>query len=807
MRLLYKAFIQKQLKTISLLIILSFLVLIAIQVTTTVWVKNLTLIERVNQVNGAHSFIYTFSDERADFFRGLIRTYADRNGLEIDVKKSYAFPYTSGKSSHDIFVMGHIIGDSNQYEVIEGKSLSELVGYEVAISESYARQLIDEGTDPIGHIIVYENILPYPVEFEVVSVIDFVNFNDAYVSDKGLKDIPLFDYPFVSVALGNYNTIQQLAKEPSSYGKVVLQARFMDYSRLAESNLVKFILDTHAFDSTSEQILPLYEITDYLSTNEQLYKHLSLIGLLSFMVATAYSFLTYIKRQLIQNSKNIGLLSIVGVSDKNIIKVFLVRLGIIFVIATLLLVFVNSGVYIWFKNDRSLANVFDINRSILLLTVFGAILYFLLIYGIYYIQIQKTIATSLSSVKTKQRHYVQNLISNKPWMPVVVAFKSIFAHIGFFGSTVIITSVLLFTLITNCFVYFQMARIHNEDTLGLEFDYLVTNAEFDDFAMTESYAKAQTMLSKTSGLYFIEINYSEYIRTYYKSNALEFYSDMAPFVSVVEGSAPPDLSPTFLENRHAYRFTAASRKHMDMTDGYVYTDENLAKYKNPERGYLFYTMPHSFGLSMSHETAATISGTVNTLIDNGWITFVYRYRQMIDIGVPFMEMYILQVDEGVSSDEIEQAMDERQMTYISKDDVNHLLNQANIENQREIFYFIVFISGLLLFVLIMNVYAYGFINHMENQEDDKLLKQVGIMPKVHRKIRTNQYLMFTLTVLMMIQLLLWFVYPSIFDGVLKAYGLYFTIPLPSLMQNSTLLMMLGITGAAIVLNLPFKKSN
>ncbi len=812
MRLLVKAFVQKQLRSILVLGILSFLVLMAIQVTTTVWAKNLTLVERVDRVNGTHMYLYLnedatifpppFTQLKSDYYDEMILEYAKSKDTLIHTDRTYAFPYVAGYFDKDIYVMGYTSDDTNLYEVLEGAPLDSLTGYEIAITESYARMLRNEGIEPIGHTLsfpAYDDV----VDFQIVSVIDYVNINDAYVKDVGLKQIPLFDFPFVSVAFGAFDTLREIALEYPSLSKQVIQIRFEDYSRVMEAGLVKHLLDSFTVDVVEEKLLPLFEVTDYMSTNEQLFKHISIITLAVFMVATAYSFLIYIKRQLKQNTANIGLLSIVGITDRSIVKVFMLRLLLIFAFALLLIVLLNVGVVMMFQNDRSLANVFDLNRSIGLISILVALVYFFVIAFLYKRQIDHSIKTSLSSIKTKQQHFITDPQIHSPTLSILTAFKSLFAHRGFILSSMIIVTSLLVMIISNVLIFYQMNHIYNKETLGMKFDYIVTDAPFAHFEFTSQYADHQVMLEKTSNLYFVEIDYKNNIRSYYKSNMIVFNSYMAPFVDVVEGTTPPDLDKVFWEDKLHYTYSMASRKHMDIRNGFVYNDENLEKYwRVPARGYLFYAIPHRF--YHNRETAAKINGTFNSLIDNGWIAYVYRERPMFELFAPYMEMYLIDMKDDVDPILFEQAMDQQNIQYMSNAKIIEALNQANQENQRNIFYFIVFLSSLLVIVMLTNLSAYGSIQAVDHKEDYRLYQQIGLKIKTQRMIKINQALIFGLGILLLTQIGLWVFYPLIFDGVLKAYGLYYTIELPTLLNHGWTIV-LGISLIlALLINLPYK---
>jgi hypothetical protein len=811
MKLLFKAFVQRQLKTVSLLVFLSFLVLVSIQVTTTIWTKDLTLVNRINQVNGTHTYIMSPPMNRpiatsfgqigigADQFEALIDHYQLTSRQSLQVERSFAFPFTG---DYDIFVLGYTSEDqSNDYEVIEGKALADIEGFEVAITESYARQLKKDGTNPLQSTLTFE-IANQTFVFNVVSIIDFVNFNDAYVSDKGLKDIPLFDYPFTSVAYGNYETIKSLSSEFQSFSKEVLQVRFDDYSRRAEENLVTSLLNSYRMDVENEKIIASYEITDYLSTNELLYKHVSMFSLIGFILATAYSFVVFIKRQLKQNASNIGVMSILGLEDKKIKTVFRVRLFVIFFAAFALFIMLNAFILLMFKNDRSLVNVIDINSIIFSISILAASSYFLVITLIYNQQISKTIKTSFSSIKTKQQTFIKNPQTRNATLPAIIAFKSLFAHKGFFASSLLVISLLMFTLFSNIAISSQISEIYNEQTLGVKFDYLIQEAPFSQFEFTGQYATDQVMIEKRSDLYFVDIDYSEYHRSYYKGNMLIFWHIIEPFVDIVEGEAPPDWRQIYSEFPENYRFALASRKHMDVRNAYVYNDENIAKYKQPERGYLFYSIPHL--AYNSQETAATISGTVNTLIDNGWIMYVYRKRQMIEVGVPYLPMYLTNLKDDVDHEQFELAMQSEGINYISFKQVVEMLNNANKENQQEIFYFMSFIIGLLSFVLIVNVIAYTLIQSMENKKDYTLFKQIGIKPKIHRKIVANQYLLYALLAFVISQVFFSIGYPILLDGVLKAYGLYFTTQLNTVIQYSISILIAVLLIVIGLMNIPEK---
>ena len=807
MKILNKTFLKKQLKTIVLLSVLSFLVLISIQITATTWSKNLTLINRIDQVKGSHTYIFTFDDSFTkydmsyyenvvwegfgiarfeEYLKRYDQAYEDRTKLHVE--RTIAFPYQYGS---DFFVLGYTSVDgSHQFDVLQGKNLTELKGNEIAITESYARGLKKQESEILGSIISVD-VGQETVDFEVASVIDFVNFNDGYVSDKGLQSIPFIDLPFTAAAYGNLEALTKLAQTHSTASKEVLQIRFENYSKLEEKQLIKNMLDTYGVDVKQEKIIAAYELSDNLSINEQLFKHISMVTLIGFLVATTYSFMVFLKRQLKQNARDIGLLTILGLEHSKIMNALSLRIGIIYASAYGLFALVNVIMKLQFRNNRMLAQVFDINMPILTITIIASLIYFLIIFGLYSLQIQKTIDASLHSVKTKQQFFIKRPQINQRQMPFIVAFRSLFAQLEFTLSSIVIVGILIFLVVTNLGITSQTSEIYNEETLGLNFDYVVTDVPFSIFELTQPYASDQSIVNKQIDIYFADINFSQTFRAYYKGNLLVFYNDIIPFTKVVHGDYPPEWKDIKDEYPTRYNFMLVSKKHMDIRDAFIYSSENMAKYRSVERAYMFYTYPNAFYMGMANETAAPINGTVNTLIDNGWISYDFVKRQEHELNFPHIYMYLINLKEDVDVAAFESQLDRENVQYMSFESVTGILNQANQINQRETFYFMNFMLAMLIVVLIVNSVAFVIIQKEEVETTNNTLKRLGVTLGNVRKIMINQYIIVMLVMVVLSFIFFLIGYPYLFKGVLDAYGLYYTISL-----NQTIHYILGYVSAA-----------
>lgn len=792
MKLVLKAILHKKFTSMTSLIILSFMVLLAAQVTISLYSKNTSLVSRIDAIQGAHLHVYqTLNGDSFDLKSIPIE------GVTMD--STYAIHYSPGSSSNDIFLEGYVSNNNNFYQVIEGKELRKLDAYEIAITESYARALRNKNIDPIGHIIKYQRGNQDPVDFQVVSIIDYPNFNDMYQGSYELKNIGLFDYPATSVAIGNYQTIQQLAdKNKNDESSRLVHKIYIDqYSAKRERAIVKQISD--AIDVSKRyriNVAPLYEITRLQAPADILFQFLSPFVLGGLLIGTGYTFYIFLRKQLMQDAKTIGMLVLQGVRRKTIIASYGIEFFIIAGFGLLFFIIMNIFLLKETASNRSLSLFLDSNSVIIVRTLLLFVVYCCGLMILFYMQLKRYMHNALTSAKTSDYSFVKQKPLQKNWLTLQLVLKSMSSTWKHTLGSILSLSVIAFTLLVSLASAYEVSKIYNRDTLGVTFDYLAGATPFEIYHGAKNFSENTVIVVKWSNLYFLDLDFASGKRTYYKSNMLFFMNRMDGFVEPYNGQ-PIDLEAEqrFLEYRKYLRYTAASRRHMDERGLSIYgtkTKESITKQ------YLFYQLDNYPG---DKETAAPISATVNTLIDNGWIAFDLRFfseKPDDNIG-GIVPMFLMNVKDEAKGKDLEEYLSVNKITYQSYDEVIRILNNMNQENNKKTLYMLFAVSTMMLFVGILNLLTSIQYNFLMHEKNDTFLHRIGIRKSILRRKTVLQEMITIVFALSFAGFAFLLGYPLIHAGLLRVYGLYVMPELPFVYYSwYALALLVGMFGIAMI---------
>jgi hypothetical protein len=801
--MMFKAFMRKQWGLISMVSMMIVMLLLSTQVFMTYQFKHETMSQRVVNTNSPQVMVHVHNRFYVRYLEEAVRWYNEQVEFE-HLKVSLEETVVLNTSMNNFKLLYEVLTPTLKHSLplIEGKPLSELQADEAAIMPSYASELRKQGIDPLTHTLTLETING-DLTFKIVSIVDYPNYNDPYIHDNGLKTIPLFDFPYPSAALILEDQVKDVLyiEESSSFfgqeSKTInfasgissaFHLRFDNYSLENERILMNFMYRNLGYIPDAITFYPLYEYSDYLSTNEQLYSMITRYGLVGLSLLSALGLVVLLRQQFLQNIKSLGLLITLGHSYLKVSFILISRFIFAWLLGLGIWIGINALISPLFEYNQELSKIIDQTSLIIVMSASVVSVLFLLWMSISGYFSVRSLKYAHSSLKHQRKNTISLFPIKKHWK-VNVAIKGLASRLSFTTLMILMSGLILSSATSFILISHQVSNIYNKTTLGIQFDYIVLDAPFKHYEITNDIAKSQVWVQKFSNYLFVDVHYSKNYFNYYKSSVLFFMANMEGYVTPIEGTLPEDLRNTFREWKYDIRETMASRKQMEKTNSFIYSVENVSKYKSAERGYLFLSAINP--TQSNRETAAQIKGTMNTLIDQGWIAYVYRDQLMVEVAVPYLEMYLFNLDEGVSASEAEALMNEHNIQYMAFDEITTILNEVNKETQRQTLSFILLAVGLLLSLLLVVLSVYFKTMSLEQASNEKLLNQLGLKQATLKQIKVTQIGFVLSSGALISSLLLPILFQFMHDDMLQAYGLYTTIPLPVWMY-SVLIFLTGI---------------
>lgn len=792
--MLLKAFLRKQWGFITMVSMMVVMLLVSTQVLMTHQFKHETMIERVIRANAPQVMIHVHAFRFVQDIENAITSYnemIEQDGDYVHFEKTTVL----NVKRNNFGLLFEILTDTHKASlpVLEGKPLNEIAAHEAAIVQSYANELRNKGIDPFSYTLSLDTVLGIKT-FQVVSIIDYPNYNDTYIPDNGLKSIPLFDFPYPSVALILEDQVTNALSQEvetffydmrlvrTEFAPGVSQSfhlRLEEYSQESERQLMAFLYRNLGYYPDNITFYPLYEYSDYLSTNEQLYSMITRYGLWGMSLLSALGLVVLLRQQFLQNIKSLGLMITLGHSYVRVTIILISRFVFAWILGLFSWIILNVITYPVIQSQREIAKIIDQTNLILGYTALAVSLIYvlwILISGYYSV---RTLKYANGALKHQRKNTISFFPVGKNWK-VNVAIKGMLSRFGFTMSMIMMFAIITSMSVSFLLIFNQVSSIYNEKTLGVNFDYLVLDAPFRHYEITDTVAHSQVWIEKITNYLFVDVHYARNYYSYYKSSVLNFMGNMEGFVTPIEGSTPDDLNKVFWEYKNDIRYAMASRKQMERTNSFVYSIERVEQERSAERGYLFIS---SISPSRANkETAAQIQGTMNTLLDQGWIAYVYRSQPMIEIAVPYMEMYLFNMKEGLSNQEVEDVMDEHGIKYMSYKQIIEILNEVNRVNQRQTFTFIIVSVSLLWMLLLVVISNYFKTMRLEQRDNTALMMQLGLRNETYRQMKVAQRGYIFISGLIASTIILPILFSTMHEDMLKAYGLYTTkaLPLPIL---------------------------
>ena len=211
---IYKALHYQQRFQQFLLMILLLFAMLSVSISVSVFTRSDSIVARIDQMHATHTAI--ISDSPKGMYKFLDVIQKEEHCFDY-YEKTSVFPYapypgSSIQGSFPLYIEGYVKSDAN-YPLLDGKPLEKLIGNEIAITQSYAKQLEDKGIQVLGHKeVIKDPSNGKTYSFVIASIMEYPNYNQGYIGQNDINKVDMFTIAKPAVAIGNYETIKKLEK-------------------------------------------------------------------------------------------------------------------------------------------------------------------------------------------------------------------------------------------------------------------------------------------------------------------------------------------------------------------------------------------------------------------------------------------------------------------------------------------------------------------------------------------------------------------------------------------------------------------
>lgn len=699
---IFHALFNDSKKRIGILILLLTFVNVAIYLMVSLNYSKYIIQDEISNRNLPHTLInYSlgyFSDEELEYFQNdpsfitvedRIINYLDENDLKYQKVETILVNSDLKLETYH--------GDN--YKVLEGKSLESLGPMEVAITKEYAYKL---GSDPLGQVID----LYYGGSLEVVSIIEYPNYELAYNPLETLSDIGLFSESGYAPGIIVQDTLKILKVKEGEY----LAALYPEYGfGVAESRnaLLKIYYDEFSFDAEQKLLshIATYQNNWHIEGNigdvdslgvltrsnplpEMLKATLSTFVVSGIVISSVYAFYIHFKNQLHQNARAIATFSLIGVKRKYIVQAYLKLFGIIYILASLFLILAAF----------LLRSILKFTFRTILITLGLSTIFLMIVVAMFYTILWSWLRESHGLLKSGGFSFIHMGKLKQGIMILLLGLKRIammfklvlgFAFSIGLSAAIVLMSASALTSVSN---------IYHPKTLGLEFDYILISPTIDVYVdILDQGMDAAQVYKQTNRMY---LDYTIYnpVNNVTRGSVITIYDNLEPFITLDKGELPPHSSTFEGEGGTSFeRIEAlASKRIMDVNDLHVYSDP-----EGPvDKHYLFFK--ENLG---SYEHGIPVRGSFPTLLDRGFVSIDYQKLMLsaqINLDYPVMDT-IVKINEVMSPEAFETYLSDRDIEYIAMPQILDEFEAVNEKINQDSFNILAVIIVAMLFQVVVNL--------------------------------------------------------------------------------------------------------
>lgn len=548
----------------------------------------------------------------------------------------------------------------------------------------------------------------------------------------------------------------------------VVNIRFDRYSRELENELAEAIGKINvSVDNQRRSGFRLDTLASKLDKQPMVTSVLQVLStyvLMGVLLSSFYSFYIHFRNQIRTSTKEISALLMQGISWNKVVGVYLLELGLIFIISVGVFGLVSLVLHGLKMSDVLYASQMRIHAK----TLLYGLLYFLGLSLIIILSLspfkkdilmkfKKASQTQLSFVSLSSKNMIKTLSLKR-------VFKYIASTIGFAFSISLVSAIIVLSVSSSN----HLKNLYSKDTFGIQFDYMIRFTdearERDEiYALTQEFAETQAPIYKVPDIIFMDHSLWGGNSNFYRSSEIVFVNEIEAFVPLQEGTYPPHWTQIKGDPPPYKKEALVSRRHLDKRD--IKKSD-----KKVENSYLFYyESEDSF-----YESAYHIYGSVNALYNNGWVLSGYAPRYVSPGELVKVEtgQYVLNLKADTDIEAFETMLDSQNIEFLRYDMlIDDFQAMNNAMNQTALLISLT-VTVLMLVLLSINIGGLILSVKMEIKDDDSLLTQLGIAKGTLTRVNTSVMILRVMLSFIFLLLLIGIIYPFYFESLLSAFGLF-----------------------------------
>ena len=650
---------------------------------------------------------------------------------------------------------------ADEYKVIDGKALNELLDDEIAISKEYA--LTFDG-DPINQKIEF-----YNHTLIVKSIIEYPNYELAYQPLESLSDIPLFKEGIAGSGITTDKTINDIVSihfiqywlDQDYIGSIeelieysqnkLLKIKYDNFSFEKERELMNFLNSFQSYNFSLYDNTSNFESLTILTKSnpliEMLKSSISKFVVSMIVISSTYAFYIHLKNELHSKRKTLGTLNIVGVSFKEIIKTYFIFFTKIFSVSYLITIIITNILGYFKENFKP--------NSIILFYLFGlSLIFFILIFGIFLISLirnrskgyEEITSGGLSFIRLKemkQDRLIRNLSMKR-------FTKTINLTLGFALSLALSIAVVLISMSS----LNSIKNVYQQETLGLNFDYYIDNPNLDIYRSLKEKGMDLAAVYKEGNVTFLDYELNNPVDNITTGSTITIYDDIEPFITLDLGEFPPHVSTWVGESYDALLWRTdilASKRLMDINDLYVSSDPN-----GPVDKHYLFTKENV----NDYERALPIRGSFVTLMDRGFISYNYKMlnERGIEKGIEHLDPVIVKLNDKMDRALFEELLTKEKMEFVHIDKILKEFSKSNEKVNQDSFDILLVIIIAMTIQTIFNLSGVLVQVNLNKKKEDEFYHKIGLreklLNKVHRSELVLRFIMTSIFVLVLSLILL-----------------------------------------------------
>lgn len=792
---IYKALQYKQRFQHFLLLVLLLFAMFSVSISVSLFTRTDSIVTRINQMHATHSAIISSSPQGMYKFLDVLQ---EEEQLFDYYEKTSVYPYapypgSSIQGKIPLYIEGYVKSDAG-YPLLEGKKLQDLKGNEIAVTQSYAKQLQEQGITPLGHEeLIKDDTNGKTYCFKIVSVMEYPNYDQGYSGQGDINKVTIFAIAKPAVAIGNYDTIKKLEKE-SKLGNAMAKIRFHNYSEQIEYDLRSRMYLDYTYVTGEEIAYPDFRLlAEEMNANKimnGIFQFVSLCVTICMLLSSCFVLYAFMKRKLMKDQEKLSLMFMNGVRRVNIRNAYLFEIMQIFLCAFVCNLFILLLMQLLLQHlDRyDLLLLFALSFKGWTWIIVCMLCFLIALLLQVTLQVRSCFKENLViAIRTRSlclRHH-KSIVYR--YQSLQIALRDIITTPFSSLRSVISLAFVFVTLLVFSGTSSILFHLYTPQTFGLSFDYMLEGPiSFSSFeAIRKQYldedfvfVRAESVDSSVYRCFMVDnkSNRDENVYHYYPGLLMIMEGPMDKFLPLRKGKYPQEADEEQLgERAFALRYGLTTRRLEHDFGLYTMQDQKVAQDDTLRtKTYAEYSIGH-------YVSASQLQGFTESIINNGYITFFREKRRTLNAyWYPEISNTLLRLKDQKQAADFEKALKEKGISYMRYADILQVLQDNNNAMQARLFAIMTGVASLTILVGMMTMYANVQSDMEEKRREEKYLLKLGWQKNMQRK-RLYLHEILLLCASMFIGLLLYgglrIPYYTILRDYLGLYTLPSTVPM------------------------------